>query len=59
MTREVEPSSVYLISDNRLFPFDSRDFGPLPTASCKETFIFRLVSRLGFSHVKSRLTWIQ
>jgi signal peptidase I len=59
MTREVEAGSVYLISDNRLFPFDSRDFGPLPTASCKESFIFRLVSRLGFSHVESRLSWIQ
>lgn len=59
MTREVEPGSVYLISDNRLFPFDSRDFGPLPKASCGEAFIFRLVSRLGFSHVNSRLTWIQ
>jgi signal peptidase I len=58
-TREVEPGSVYLISDNRLFPFDSRDFGPLPKSSCKEAFLFRLVSRLGFSHVKTRLSWIQ
>jgi signal peptidase I len=59
MTREVEAGSVFLISDNRLFPFDSRDFGPLPQASCKEAVIFRLVSRLGFSHVRTRLTWIQ
>jgi signal peptidase I len=59
VTREVDAGAVYLISDNRFFPFDSRDFGPLPKAACKEAVIFRLVSRLGFSHVKSRLTWIQ
>ncbi|HTV18186.1 MAG TPA: signal peptidase I [Polyangiaceae bacterium] len=58
VTREVEPGSLFLISDNRLFPFDSRDFGPLPKASCKEAIKFRLVSRLGFSDVKSRLTVI-
>jgi signal peptidase I len=57
--RRIEAGSVYLISDNRLFPFDSRDFGPLPEASCKETVLFRLVSRLGFSDVEHRLDWIQ
>lgn len=57
--REVEPGSVFLVSDNRLFFFDSRDFGPLPKASCKESIIFRLVSRLGFGHVPTRLTWIK
>ena len=57
--RGVDPGSVYLISDNRAFPFDSRDFGPLPRASCSETVVFRLVSRLGFSDVKTRLSWIQ
>jgi signal peptidase I len=56
---EVEPGSVFLLSDNRLYPFDSRDFGPLPKASCKEAVVFRLVSRLGFSDVKARLSWIR
>jgi signal peptidase I len=59
LRRDVEPDTIFLVSDNRLFPFDSRDFGPLPQASCKETVIFRLVSRLGFSDVKKRLSWIQ
>lgn len=58
-SREVEPGSVFLISDNRRYPFDSRDFGPLPKASCGEAIIFRLVSRLGFSDIATRLTWIQ
>jgi signal peptidase I len=57
--REIEAGAVYLVSDNRFYPFDSRDFGPLPRASCGEAIVFRLVSRLGFSHVKSRLMWIQ
>jgi type IV secretory pathway protease TraF len=55
----VEPGSVFLVSDNRRYPFDSRDFGPLPKASCNEAIVFRLVSRLGFSDVDTRLTWIQ
>jgi signal peptidase I len=59
ISRDVEPESLVLVSDNRLFPFDSRDFGALPLASCNEAVIFRLVSRLGFSDVKKRLTWIQ
>lgn len=58
MSREVEAGTLFLISDNRFFPFDSRDFGPLPKASCKEAFKFRLVSRLGFSDVRSRLSII-
>jgi signal peptidase I len=57
--REVDPGSVFLVSDNRAHPFDSRDFGPVPRASCNETIVFRLVSRLGFSNVRTRLSWIQ
>lgn len=56
--REIEPGAIFLVSDNRLYPFDSRDFGLLPEASCNEAIIFRLVSRLGFSDVKARLSWI-
>jgi signal peptidase I len=57
--RNVAMGTVFLISDNRYLPFDSRDFGPLPRASCQETVVFRLVSRLGFSDVANRLSWIQ
>lgn len=59
LTVDVEPGDLYLVSDNRYYPFDSRDFGAVPQASCTEAVIFRLVSRLGFSHVESRLSWIQ
>lgn len=57
--REVDAGTVFLVSDNRYLPFDSRDFGPLPRASCRETVVFRLVSRFGFSNVATRLSWIQ
>ncbi len=56
---EVEDRQVYLVSDNRFYPFDSRDFGTLPRESCSETVVFRLVSRLGFGDVTARLRWIQ
>jgi hypothetical protein len=56
---EVELGELFLVSDNRFLPFDSRDFGAVPRESCSETIVFRLVSRLGFSHVASRLSWIQ
>jgi signal peptidase I len=59
LNREIEAGAIFLVSDNRLYPFDSRDFGPLPQAGCREAVVFRLVSRLGFSDVKKRLSWIQ
>jgi signal peptidase I len=48
-----------LISDNRLYPYDSRDFGPVDLASCKETVIFRLLSTKGFGDVATRFTLIR
>jgi signal peptidase I len=56
---EVKAGQLYLISDNRYYPFDSRDYGSVPVESCSETVVFRLVSRLGFNDVDSRLTLIQ
>jgi signal peptidase I len=49
---------VVLISDNRYFPYDSRDFGSVPLESCKETIVFRLVSAKGFGDVASRMSLI-
>jgi signal peptidase I len=56
---DVKSGQLYLVSDNRYYPFDSRDYGAVPRESCAETVVFRLVSRLGFSDVDSRLTLIQ
>ena len=55
----VPQGQVFLVSDNRLFPFDSRHFGSVPRQSCKETLFFRLVSKDGFFDVKNRLSLIR
>ena len=56
---EVPPGQLYLVSDNRLFPYDSRDYGPVPKDSCRETVVFRLVSREGWGDADARLSVIQ
>ncbi len=38
----VTPGQFFLVSDNRQFSLDSRDFGPVNADSCRETVVFRL-----------------
>lgn len=57
--KRVEPGKVFLLSDNRVHPFDSRHFGTLDRASCTETVFFRLVSEKGFLDHERRLTYIR
>jgi len=38
----VQPGQFFLVSDNRQFSFDSRDFGPVDASTCHETIVFRL-----------------
>jgi len=54
----VPPGHVWLVSDNRLFPYDSRDFGPVPRETCTETVFFRLVGAEGFADPKRRNQYI-
>jgi signal peptidase I len=54
----VPEGQVFLLSDNRLFPYDSRDFGFVDRAACKETVVFRLAGKAGFSDQESRFTFI-
>jgi len=56
---DVPNGQVYLISDNRQFPWDSREFGPVERSTCAETVVFRLVSKDGFFDVPNRLTVIR
>ncbi len=44
----VPDGHVWLVSDNRLFPYDSRDFGPVLRETCTETVFFRLVGAGGY-----------
>jgi signal peptidase I len=55
---DVPNGQVFLISDNREFPWDSREFGPVDRSTCVETVVFRLVSKDGFFDVPNRLTLI-
>jgi signal peptidase I len=55
----VPQGKVYLISDNRLFPYDSRDYGPVDRDSCKETVLFRLVGLEGYGDSNTRFTFIR
>ena len=59
VAQNVPPGHLYLVSDNRLFPYDSRDFGPVEATSCTETVFFRLVSRGGFFDAKNRFTFVR
>jgi len=55
---EVGRGQVWLASDNRGLPYDSRDYGSVTRGECSETVIFRLVSAAGYFDVEGRLTVI-
>lgn len=55
----VPDNHVWLVSDNRLFPYDSRDFGAVPQETCKETVFFRLVGKGGFFDTATRNQYIR
>ena len=58
-SRTVGEGKAFLVSDNRAYPYDSRNFGPVDRATCKETILFRVVGVGGFADEKSRLTYIR
>ena len=55
----VGAGEALLVSDNRRFPYDSRDFGLVDRATCKETVFFRLIGSEGFFHRPTRFTYIR
>jgi hypothetical protein len=56
---EVPPGRVFLLSDNRDMPFDSRHYGTLEADTCKETVLFRIMGTKGLGDVDSRFTFIR
>jgi signal peptidase I len=54
---KVDPGRVYLVSDNRHFHLDSRDFGAVDPANCKH-IVFRLWSGEGYGDSAHRFTLI-
>ncbi|MEP7050450.1 MAG: signal peptidase I [Pseudomonadota bacterium] len=55
---DVPADLAFLASDNRRFPWDSRDFGLVERSTCTETIVFRLVSSAGFFDVPNRFCLI-
>jgi signal peptidase I len=56
--KKVESGRVFLLSDNRPYPFDSRHYGTVERHTCKETIFFRLSSKAGFFDAANRLEYI-
>jgi signal peptidase I len=52
----VPEGMVYLVSDNRQFPYDSRDYGPVDRELCTETVVFRIVGARGFGDSATRFS---
>lgn len=57
-TVTVGEGMLYLVSDNRSMHDDSRDYGVVPRASCKERIVFRLWGKAGWSDDKTRLSYV-
>jgi signal peptidase I len=55
----VDPGRVFLLSDNRLLPYDSRDFGTVERSTCTESVVFRVISEQGYFDVESRFVLIR
>lgn len=55
--QRVADDKVFLLSDNRLLPYDSRDFGLVDRDSCTESVVFRLVSKDGWGDSEARFVF--
>jgi signal peptidase I len=56
---QIGDGEVALVSDNRRYPYDSRDFGNVVRETCKETVFFRLIGPKGFFDTATRFTYIR
>lgn len=56
---DVDEGMLFLVSDNRVYPYDSRDYGLVEADTCKETVVARIVSKDGWMDADRRLDYIQ
>lgn len=55
----VGPGQVFLLSDNRPYHLDSRDFGPVQLDSCDARIVYRLWGRDGWTDSSRRMDVIR
>ena len=55
----LKAGEVALVSDNRRYPYDSRDYGPVDRSTCRETVVFRLVGPGGFFDTARRFQYVR
>lgn len=55
----VPESKLYLLSDDRTYHDDSRDFGTVPADTCTGRIVFRLWGKEGMKDGKRRMTFVQ
>lgn len=56
---QLKPGQVALVSDNRRYPYDSRDYGPVDRSTCHETIFFRVVGPKGFFDAADRFQYVR
>lgn len=56
---EVGEGMVFLLSDNRALPNDSRIYGTVAAEDCTEKIVFRLVGAEGFADATKRFSYIR
>jgi signal peptidase I len=55
----ITSSQYFLVSDNRQFPLDSRDYGTIESSTCRESIIFRLWGKGGYFQQEGRFEVVQ
>lgn len=58
-TVTVPAGKFFLVSDNRVHPMDSREYGTVPVENCKSTFFFRMWGKDGLRDESRRLTYVR
>lgn len=58
-THKIPAGRLFLLSDNRTFHDDSRDFGTVAANTCTDLIVFRLWGKGGTSDTDSRFTYIR
>jgi signal peptidase I len=55
----VGPGMLFLLSDDRSYPYDSRTFGAVRAENCRRRIFFRLWGKGGWADDQRRLTYVR